>query len=114
MVEEVARRLAEGERVTDEDVVAQHPELMPELADKLKALALIAEQLQEDSPPQQRFDPGDRIHRYVVERILGEGHFGTVFFQFYCTYYLATCIARPLTFGKIKHQPYVDHEAGLW
>jgi formylglycine-generating enzyme required for sulfatase activity/predicted Ser/Thr protein kinase len=103
VVEDIARRRAAGESLTDEQVVAQHPQLMPELGEQLRALAAIAEQLQDGKPdstsppdadtaphiagqspaaPPSRtpqFAPGDVIHRYVVERVLGEGHFGTVY-----------------------------------
>lgn len=38
---DVARQRAEGVELSDEDVLAQHPELLPELADELRKLAQI-------------------------------------------------------------------------
>ena len=104
LLAEIVRRRGVGEKLSDDQVAADHPELMPELGDELRKLGTNPEQTPkeaESTKPSQndtvsvhggprpapdrspennpQYAPGDKIHRYVVQRILGEGHFGTVY-----------------------------------
>ncbi|MCH7993851.1 MAG: protein kinase [Planctomycetes bacterium] len=42
-IEDVVRRRAVGDRTSDESIIAEHPELMPELADALQTLQFVEE-----------------------------------------------------------------------
>ena len=41
VLDQCVDRLAEGESITKDEVIATHPELMPELGDELRKLSLI-------------------------------------------------------------------------
>src|SRR5690606_6698846 len=99
IVEDVAQRRVAGEDISDDQVTAQHPALMPDLAIQLQRLATIctnraangsehaersvatsgshSSQCISDELP--AFSEGDRIRRYLIERVLGQGAFGTVY-----------------------------------
>ena len=77
IVEDVVHRRAAGEEITDEQVMEQHPDLMPELEAKLNALHRITDAIdQSDHGNVSDYVPGDRIAHFRIERVLGRGHFG--------------------------------------
>ncbi|MBN1854292.1 MAG: serine/threonine protein kinase, partial [Pirellulales bacterium] len=104
VVEEVAKRREAGELLANEAVIIEHPELMPELQQKLEALAAISVALHEPpndcrrdsseretptirstingqgSLPTDEEEPvPDHIDRYEIRGRLGSGGFGTVY-----------------------------------
>ena len=93
------QRRESGDPVSDEQVLAKHPDLAHLLSEKLQQLALVAtaRRLAESnsgeetisigrdssttSQPRERADtvyPGQKIRHYVLEERIGEGGFGSV------------------------------------
>ena len=98
ILKETIQRRASGEELSDEAVLANHPDLADMLREKLQQLALLegarqqaeSEQAAEtvsqwsskESPPVNasslKYKVGDRLRHYVVEELIGVGGFGSV------------------------------------
>jgi serine/threonine-protein kinase len=87
VVEDCLRRRTAGERLSDEEVIAGHPGLMPELGEELRKLRVIGQAVEPSTAPEEK-RPADRgqgpsapppdIPSYELLQQVGSGSFGEV------------------------------------
>ena len=114
-----ARRMA-GEDVTDESVVAAHPELMPELGQKLEALhgverarklaaasTILSEGVADSGltgPPAHGAHAVDWFHGYEVRTVVGRGAMGVVYKA------LQKATQREVAIKVMVDRPFAGHQ----